>query len=265
VINLKISVLIATHKPYRQPADSIYTPVHAGKKGKTSIGFIGDDTGDNISGKNPNYCELTVLYWGWKNVNVDFLGLVHYRRHFIYREYIACYLFGKWKSILTSNHLKKLLCRSPIILPNKRCYYIETNESHYKHAHVCEPLDKTRQIISELYPEYLGFFEGVMNRTWAHMFNMLIMRKDILNDYCSWLFSILFELEKRIDISGYSVYESRVFGYISELLLDVWLDKNRYQGLECNVMFMENQHWPTKIYYFLVRKLKSDLLKEISN
>jgi len=253
-IDLDIRVLVATHKTYRMPEDSLYLPIHAGKQGKDNIGFIGDETGDSISIKNPSYCELTALYWAWKNLDADFVGLAHYRRHFTKHSVLMRCARGKWESILTRKQLEILLNKAPIILPKKRCYYIETNESHYKHAHEPEPLDKTREIIAEKYQEYLPSFEKVMARTWAHIFNMFIMRKDILDQYCSWLFDVLFELEKMIDIRGYSASEARVFGYISEWLLDVWLDMNRYETLEIPVMFMENQHWPTKIFSFLKRK-----------
>jgi hypothetical protein len=85
---------------------------------------------------------------------------------------------------------------------------------------------------------------------------MFIMRKDILDRYCTWLFDVLFELEKRVDVSGYSASEARVFGYISEWLLDVWLDRNNYEGLEIRIMSMENQRWPKKIFAFLKRKCR---------
>ncbi len=44
-----------------------------------------DMTGDNISEKNPIYCELTGLYWMWKNMIIrgakeDYYGLYQYRR-----------------------------------------------------------------------------------------------------------------------------------------------------------------------------------------
>ena len=79
---MNVKVIVAAHKPYQMPQDEIYLPVHAGCEGKESIGFQGDNTGDNISLKNPFYCELTCLYWAWKNLGCDFIGLVHYRRYF---------------------------------------------------------------------------------------------------------------------------------------------------------------------------------------
>lgn len=76
-----IKIIVAAHKKYHMPEDSCYLPLHVGKKGKDDLGYLGDDTGDNISEKNPYYCELTGLYWAWKNLKADYIGLVHYRRH----------------------------------------------------------------------------------------------------------------------------------------------------------------------------------------
>ena len=93
-----------------------------------------------------------------------------------------------------------------------------------------------------------------MNRTWAHMFNMFVMRSDYFDRYCKWLFDILFKVEKKLDISSYDVQEARVFGYISELLLDVWLETNNIKYVEQRVTFLENQNWLKKGGNFLLRK-----------
>ena len=79
---MNIKILVATHKPYWMPDDDVYLPIHVGKAGQKDIGFIGDDTGENISYKNANYCELTGMYWAWKNLQADYIGLCHYRRYF---------------------------------------------------------------------------------------------------------------------------------------------------------------------------------------
>ena len=140
-------------------------------------------------------------------------------------------------------------------MADKRRYYIESNRSHYNHAHHSEGLDVTETIIAEMYPEYSEAFTIVCNRTWAHMFNMFVMRRDLYNQYCEWLFDILFELEKRVDISDYDQYESRIFGFVSEILLDVWLEKNQINYKEQNVSFMEKQNWLKKGGSFLKRKV----------
>ena len=140
-------------------------------------------------------------------------------------------------------------------MPDKRNYYIETNRSHYDHAHHPEGLDMTEQIIKEVYPEYMSAFEIVMNRTWAHMFNMFVMRNDYFQSYMEWLFSILFELEKRLDITNWDSYNSRVYGFVAERLLDVWMEHNQIDYAEQNVSFIEKQNWIKKGGLFLKRKL----------
>ena len=89
----KATIIIATHKKYQMPADKMYLPVHVGAEGKKDsdgndldLGYVKDNTGDNISLKNPSFCELTGLYWAWKNVDSDYVGLAHYRRHFSEQE-----------------------------------------------------------------------------------------------------------------------------------------------------------------------------------
>ena len=82
---MDIKILVATHKAYWMPEDDVYMPVHVGREGKQDLGFNGDNTGDNISLKNANYCELTGLYWAWKNLQCDYIGLCHYRRFLCFR------------------------------------------------------------------------------------------------------------------------------------------------------------------------------------
>ena len=113
----------------------------------------------------------------------------------------------------------------------------------------------TEQIIKEVYPEYMSAFETVMKRTWAHMFNMFVMRNDYFQSYMEWLFSILFGLEKRLDISNWDSYDSRVYGFVAERLLDVWIEHNQIDYAEQNVSFMEKQNWIKKGGLFLKRKL----------
>ncbi|WP_235320778.1 DUF4422 domain-containing protein [Anaerovibrio lipolyticus] len=250
---MDIKILVATHKSYWMPTDNVYLPVHVGKEGKEDIGFIGDNTGDNISTKNANYCELTGLYWAWKNISADYIGLCHYRRYFTRANPINCE--KKKQVILSRNEWEKLLEKHPIIVPDKRKYYIETNRSHYNHSHYAKDIDTTEKIIQEKYPQYINAFTKVMKRTWAHMFNMFVMRKDYLNEYCTWLFDVLQELENRTDITNYNVIEARIYGYISELLLDVWLETKQYEYYEQNVAFLEPQNWIKKGGIFLRRKI----------
>ena len=117
-----------------------------------------------------------------------------------------------------------------------------------------EPLNETKRIIEEKYPEYLEEFNRLHKRTSAHMFNMFIMKKEILNNYCTWLFDILFELEKRIDVTQYDKFHARFFGRISELLLDIWINTNNLNYKEVKVIDIENINWLKKGTSFLMAK-----------
>lgn len=239
-----IRILVAAHKLYKMPSDGIYLPIHVGASGNQPIpGFTADDTGDNISSKNPNFCELTGLYWAWKNLSCDYLGLVHYRRHFRGNRGIA-----------SESEIADVLREADVILPRKRNYFIETNRSQYVHAHHSVDLDETRCILEERYPDYVAAFDRSMESRSGHRFNMFVMRRDLADRYCKWLFDVLFELERRLDISKYSVYDARVFGFVSERLLDVWIETNGIGFRELPVLNLESQHWPRKIANFLKRK-----------
>lgn len=247
---MTVTVIVATHKPYTMPDDGMYLPLHVGAEGKEPFGFMGDNSGEHISEKNSTFCELTGLYWAWKNLDADYIGLAHYRRHFA----------GKGKGtplqrVLTQQEAKILLAGRDGILPTKRQYVIETLYDHYAHTCHVEPLDITGEIIREKYPAYLPAFERLKTRRSAHMFNMFILRRDHLQAYCAWLFDILLELERRVDATQYDAFHARFFGRVSELLLDVWLQGNPLDCAEVPVISMEPVNWVKKGGSFLAAKL----------
>lgn len=87
VKKMTIKLLIAAHRQCDVPADSIYLPVHVGKTLHPDVvlnGYQPDNEGKNISDKNPYYSELSAVYWAWKNMKSDYVGLVHYRRFFFF-------------------------------------------------------------------------------------------------------------------------------------------------------------------------------------
>lgn len=262
-VNTKTAkIIIATHKQYEMPEDEMYLPVHVGAKGKVdeqgnqvSLGYQKDDDGENISEKNASFCELTGLYWAWKNVKADYIGLVHYRRYFGVKQ-------KNWlDGILTHYQLNPMLDQYRVFVPRKRHYYIETLYSHYAHTHYAEQLDYTREIIAEKYPEYLKSYDKVIQCTSGYMFNMMIMSKSDLNDYCSWLFDILFELERRMGTINLSAFQGRFYGRVSEIIFNVWLDEKISSGeldksevKELPYFHVENINWMKKGTSFLMAK-----------
>lgn len=252
---MKIKIVIATHKKYEMPKEGIYIPVHVGAEGKESIGFIGDNTGDNISEKNPFYCELTGLYWGWKNLDCDYLGLAHYRRHFSLKKKVS----NSIDSVLTGIQAEKLFEKTDVILPKKRHYYIDTLESHFNHVKYTldSDLPMLRDAIEQVDPSYLGSFDRCIHRTYGHMFNMFIMKKELADQYCNWMFQVLSEVEQTIDLSE-KIHPARrrMIGYLAEFLVDVWIDYNKVDYTEVNTIFLEKQNEFKKIYKFLIRKFR---------
>ena len=250
---MEIRIIVAAHKLYWMPEDPIYLPVQVGAAGKESIGYRRDDEGENISSRNANYCELTGLYWAWKHVDADYIGLAHYRRHFANGKHAG----DKKERVISGAELEEKLKGTDILLPNPRNYWIETSFSQYAHAHHAADLATTRKILSEKYPEYLPMWDKCMKVTTGHRFNMFVMKKDLFDAYCAWLFDVLFELEKRLDISSYNKNDSRVFGFVSERLLDVWIGTNGYAYKDTPYVFMENQNWIVKGGNFLRRKIRA--------
>ena len=248
-----VVMCLCSHKKAEFPKDEIYVPiiVGSGKEDKelTSL-YQTDDKGENISEKNSNYCELTALYYAWKNLDYDVIGLVHYRRLFLDKNSSK----KKIENAIKKETIEKLLSEYDFILPRKRNYYIESNYSHYIHAHHQEPLDETRKIIEEKYPEYLESFDKHMKKRSGHYFNMFIAKKETADKFLTWMFDILFELEKRVDLSNYSKNEKRVFGFISELLFDVYINANKLKVHDQKYVFLEKQNWCKKIFNFIKRK-----------
>lgn len=253
-----IQIIVATHKMYRMPKDSMYLPLHVGAEGKNmELDYLKDNTGDNISFLNPSFCELTGLYWAWKNLNADYIGLVHYRRHFSMSKKSR----DNFQNILTYDEIKPYLGKIKVFTPEKRKYYIETLYSHYSHSHYSEHLDITREIIAEKYPQYLDAYDYILSQTSGYMFNMMIMEKRYLNAYCTWLFDILFELKKRVDMPDLSAFQSRFYGRVSEIIFNVWLKYQLDTGvikssevISVPCIHMEKINWVKKGSAFLKAK-----------
>ena len=233
-------VLVATHKQYEFPDDPLYAPIQVGvARGESDFGYLVDNKGDNISLKNESYCELTALYWAWKNGSIDeykYIGLVHYRRYFA-----GDLKFGE-AEILESEAIEEILLAHDIIVPKRRNYYIQSVYSHYSHAHYEEDLQKLREVIAELSPPYIHAFDAIMKQRSLHLYNMFVMPSRLFVQYCEWLFPILFALEERIDISKRNAYQKRVFGFLAERLFNVWILHHRYRVLELNVVNIEGEN-----------------------
>lgn len=262
-----IKIIVATHKQYRMPEDNAYMPLQVGAEGKTDesgkpldFGYAKDNTGENISDLNWCFGTQTALYWAWKNLDADYTGLVHYRRYFLKRKPKK----GEdmFNCILGEKQLYSLLKKYKVIVPKKRRYYIETIYSHYSHTMNGgkEQLDITRKIIAKETPEYLNSFDTLMRKRSAYVFNMMILSKELFDQYCTWLFPVLFALFDTFDTSDMNEFDRRYAGRISERLFNVWLLRQLETGVlkkeDIKEMpYTEDVNWRKKITGFVKAKL----------
>ena len=221
----KITLYILTHKKFDYENSNIYKPLLCGSAClNEDFDYIRDDTGNNISNLNKYYAELTGEYWTWKNDNSDIIGFCHYRRYFTKNIFL---------NKITEKDVRKILDEYDIILPQKRhvgksnIEYIESCHLESDIPQKKEDYNLLRRIIKNESPEYLGSFEEVLSGKDAHWYNMFICRKEIADDYFKWLFNILKVFKNQIDLSLYNQKNnSRVLGYLSEVLLNVYVKQH---------------------------------------
>lgn len=234
-----MKLYVATHKSYNQVQDQdLYIPILVGaNKNIGEKNYLRDNQGDNnISDRNFTFCELTGLYWIWKNSKDDIVGLCHYRRYFGKNK-----RFFKQNSILTKNDILKQLNDYDVILPSKGMneYNGYTAEAFFNKNHDHKVWEMCRQIISENNKDYLDAFNWFSKEKTGYCYNMFIMSREMMDEYCSWLFPILFELDKKIDYSRYDSYNTRMIGFVAERLINVWVHKKQLTVKEFPVFSTE--------------------------
>lgn len=213
-----LQIYIMTHVSFNVPQDPVYHPLHVGRALKEDLGYPGDDTGDNISALNMYYSELTGLYWAWKNVrNTEYIGLCHYRRYFL----------NEHNRLMTKADFMPILEKYDVILSqpvsSAQCY-----RDSYAEAHNIHDLEIVGETIAVLYPDCVPIFEEVLSGHELYCGNLFVTTKALFDEYAEWLFSIFTVAERKIDVSTYDDYHKRVYGFLSEQLIYVWV---RYRNL----------------------------------
>lgn len=245
--------------------DTLYRPLMCGNAlnpEKAPGNMTGDDSGENISEKNPFFSELTGVYWVWKNTDHAVTGTCHYRRFytaepeplsyrikrfFYYPIGLAAKRFGLiytddvdlFKSkILNQEQLHDLLNRYDAILPQARRLRYSVEE-HYRRYHDIHDLEILRSIFEEKSPEYIPAYEEVLkgNRLYAN--NMFILKREQYQKFMPWWFGMMFEFERRIDLENYTGYQKRILGFIAERLLTVWFKKEQLNCKELQLIYFK--------------------------
>lgn len=271
-------ILICCHKESELPnnKDGLFLPIHVGAKiSDKDLGFCRDDKinnieCDNISDKNKSFCEITALYWAWKNLkklypNIEYIGLNHYRRYFSFdKKDIVSTLIEKEASCIKDYNinlgkLNKILNKYDCIAA-KKAIFPYSLEVQYCLSHNSSDLRHIKNIIQEKYPEYLeAMNEVIFKGNKCSFFNMFILKWQDFDNYCKWLFDILFESEKRIDTTGYDSMQLRVFGFIAERLFTVWIIKNIKKIKYLNVIKYDENISPQPKMTALKERIKNSL------
>ena len=255
-----MKILIATHKEYDMPKISGYHPIMVGASLQNNIpnDYLRDDSGENISELNPFCNELTALYWAKYNLcDEDIIGLDHYRR------YLGKKSGHKLQNILNKQQIYDALDEVDILLPKQRNYFIETQKVHYLNAHNHEPYIEMEKVIREKFPKYLPAFEIMEQNKKAHLFNMSIMKQADFQSYTNFIFGVLDEVAKSIPFETYVGQEKRVFGFLSERLMDTWLYTEKKTFREFPIVATEKTNWLDKGIQFLKRKFLRNSNKKV--
>lgn len=264
----RVKILVACHKAdpnIRQ--DDIYMPIQVGKAlhPELDLGFQCDNTGDNISEKNGSYCELTALYWAWKNLkDVDYIGLAHYRRYLDYsnsdiREVIP---LRSWNPKNEKSNLLKKLSPSTIITSRHNIYPYNVAVD-YARGHHGDDLKEVYRIIEEKFPLYKpAFIRAILNSNSSSPYNMFIVPWHIFDEYCNFLFPLLNEVEKRTSTRDYNNYQKRLIGFIAERLMNVFFEKKSEENvkiLTLPVMWITDDVSPFSKLHYLFNKFRYSL------
>lgn len=253
----KIKILVCCHKPCELPKDDIFLPIHCGKAlSDLDLGMQGDNEVngmpcDNISEKNDTYCELTAMYWAWKNIkklypDIEYIGLNHYRRYFDFEKnpfrgetvYISENDIKRIK--INKKFLSQILFDGKIIVPKKRVTPQLSLKNEYAYFHHIQDYKTLNNIIFNDFPQYANTFLHLMEEQNKIIhYNMFIMPYTTFCEYCSWIFDVLSVCEKKIPYKTYDTYQKRVMGYMAERLFNVWLYHNKFRLRYLSILLIE--------------------------
>ena len=262
-----IKIIVCAHKADYCKSDDIYMPIHVGKAlSNVELGYIGDDTGDNISKKNPSFCELTGMYWAWKNLkNVDYIGLNHYRRYFIqdkfknFKElYISTVESEKFETI-NKELILKSLHDSDVALPRRKIFTTSIWKLWSK-MHNEREIIILKEVFEEYYPDYLNSFDTIFRNNKASQYCMFITSWDNFDRYCNWIFDILFKLESKFNTIDAEYYRtSRIYGFLAEHLINVYVHKNKLRIKYLPVLQLGVESKNVNMIRYFGSRIKSEL------
>lgn len=264
-----IKLFVCCHRPEQKVASNpLLLPVQVGAALAQSHfpGFLYDDTGENISGKNRSYCELTAQYWAWKNIDADYYGFFHYRRY-LYPEQGERSPYRLVRRLDNAALDKLNYPAFPALMEGFDCV-VPIGEDvrlpvrqHYARApfHHSKDLLTAEQVIREGYPDYVSSMERYFSNSICYFGNIFVMSRELFHHYAQWLFSILEEFDRRTDLTAYQGQALRVDGYLGERLLGVYVTKLREDG-KYRILELPRAHCVPELSGYLLARFRNSLL-----
>lgn len=238
-----IRIFVSAHKPAAFPDCACIVPVQVGANNASTLfdNTLHDNEGDNISSKNPMYCELTTQYWAWKNSKADYYGFCHYRRYFDFSpdNHPQNNCGEIMETFIDQNALKRYSLNDEAIAHAVEGWDIITTPinnvksidgSHSLKEHWCknphlriEDLHRMYDILCIMQPKYEEDATTVLNGCEAAFCNMFIMKRELFFEYCDWLFPLLDKFVETTDFTNVDQETLRTPGHLAERLLNIWI------------------------------------------
>ena len=282
----KCKILVIYHKPATLIKSEIFIPIQVGKDimlekskdGKLSSknrvwmekNLIGDNTGDNISKLNRYFNEMSAIYWAWKHQidigNPEYIGFMHYRRHFIFSEqnyskftwlpkskvYSYEFIDKKYEKMLDSKYVNNLINQYDIIASHT---YNANNldDGHWyrnckeRFAEVAKTSPKWYEMMEDIiyknYPEYSNELKYLGNEPNHYLCNMFVMKKELFDKYCEFTFDVLFKIYNEFKFEKNDMWQTRAIGFLAEFLTSIFIsaykNKNSDKVKELDLTYVE--------------------------
>lgn len=243
----KGNIYVITHKQFNTFDKKNYIPILVGAKKNNNFtnDYIHDDIKDNISCLNDSYCEMTGMYWLWKNCSDYYIGISHYRRYFAKIKKIFEFR-GRYISL--SKHPYEICTYDELIselesvdfVVKKSEYRKETLDVIFKKLGD-ELWDNLKNSFAELYPQYVSNFCEIEKSHTHFNCNMMVTTKEKYDDYCEFLFSIAFKMDENHKYKTGHRYHNREIGYIGEFILKLWININNFSYKAIDVVNVESK------------------------
>lgn len=178
-------------------------PIQAGAAiADKSIAVVKDNTGINISNKNRMYCEMSAVYWIWKNTNHDWIGIEHYRRHLLV------------KPEMLKDDIDAIMPLPYICYPNEMAQFLRFTTGNVKEAML--------RALEALHPLEFEDYKKILYGKFQYTYNLVCARNQVFGDYCRWLFEITEYMEEYYAAAVPELVETRAFSYVAEVLTNLY-------------------------------------------